>query len=318
MQMKDEDIGPVRVDSARFNILLCIDGSEESHRGLSYAVKLSQGNDADITLLYVRPLDNSLSAGVELARRNMLEWGVELPGMRALKEARDQLIEHGYLGGSWSERSVTEQVFGDPVGDTMIVYSNDEGATITLKLMVSPSVAAGVLDECEINDYEITIIAMGGEGGKNFAGNINWAVTRTVATESEGTVLLAREIRENHGHLICVNSERSIQAARKDAILADRCKCPIYLMTVTAHEDGLPEAEEILSRAQGEIEEAGIEVVETFCEVGDPVSAIIERGKEYSVIVMADPIRRGFRRFFRASTAFDVLRKAHNSVMIIR
>ncbi|MCP5397117.1 MAG: universal stress protein [Sphingomonadaceae bacterium] len=306
------------IDTGRFNILLCIDGSEESWRGLNYAVKLGQGNDANITLLYVRPVDNSLLAGVDLARRNMLEWGVELPGMRALKAARERLVELGYLGGSWSEETVREQAFGDPVGDTMIVYTNDDGAMITLKLMVSPSVAAGILDECEINPYDIVIIAMGGEEGQNFAGKINWSVTRTVALESSQTVLLAREIEENHGHLICIRSENSIAAARKDAVLANRCNCPIYLMSVAENDGERAMAEEMLARAKTEIEAAGVEVQASFCETGDPVKAIVERGRDYSVIVMADTTRRGFRRFFRTSTAYEVLRRAHNSVMIVR
>lgn len=36
----------------RFRILVCIDGSDESYRGLSYAAKLGGGVDADIVLLY--------------------------------------------------------------------------------------------------------------------------------------------------------------------------------------------------------------------------------------------------------------------------
>lgn len=70
----------------RFNILVCIDGSKESRRGLKYAVKIGQGNDADITLLYVRPIDKGMKSGVDFARQNMVDWGIELPGMRALKK----------------------------------------------------------------------------------------------------------------------------------------------------------------------------------------------------------------------------------------
>lgn len=305
-------------EGKRFQILLSIDGSEESWRGLSYAIKLGQGNDADITLLYVRPVDHSLMAGVGMARQNMLEWGFELPGMRALKAARLRLMEMGYLEGRWSEKTVTEQSYGDPVGDTMIVYTHADGATITLKLMVSPTVASGILDECDMHDYDLVILALGGEGGQNFAGKINWSVTRTVAAEVRNTVLLAREIRESHGHLICVSDAKSIKAARKDAIFADRCNCPIYLMSVAPTEAERGTAEAAIAQAREQIEAAGVNVVDTYCEVGDPVRAIVERGKGFSVIVLADPTRRGFRRFFRESTAYRVMREAYNSVMIVR
>jgi len=304
--------------SKRFNILLCIDGSEESKRGLKYAVKIGSGNDADITLLYVRPIDKGMKSGVDLARQNMLDWGVELPGMRALKEARDQLLELGYLGGNWKEEDVRKRVYGDPIGDSMKSYTDLDGNHIALKHMVSPNVASGILDECELNPYDLVIIAMAGRGAKNVAGKINWAVTKSVVTEHHGTVLLAREIRENHGHLICVNDEKSIEAARKDAILANRCECPVHLISVAKSESDLELAEQSIAKAKKVIEDAGIEIVSTHVALGNPASEIIKHGKEFSVIVMADSSVKGFRRFFQSSVAYDVLQHAKNSVMIIR
>ncbi|HFB55541.1 MAG TPA: universal stress protein [Hellea balneolensis] len=308
-----EDEGP-----QRFKILVCIDGSEESHRGLKYAVKLGQGNDADLTLLYVRPIDKGMKSGVHMARQNMLDWGFELPGMRALKKARDQLIELGFLGGDWQEEDVRKRAYGDPIGDTMKTYTSDDGTHIALKLMIAPHVAAGILDECELNHYDLTIIAMSGRGGKNVAGKINWRVTNTVVTEHHGTVLLAREIEENHGHLICVNDEKSIEAAKKDALLASRCQCPVHLFSVAKTEEERPEAEKAIALAKQAIEGEGVEVVTAKTAIGNACERIIEEGKDFSVIVMADSSVKGFRRFFQSSVAYDVLQHAHNSVMIIR
>ena len=302
----------------RFKILLCIDGSEESTRGLKYAVKLGQGNDADVTLLYVRPVDKGMKSGVDLARQNMLDWGVELPGMRYLKEARDQLIELGFMGGEWTEETTRKRVYGDPLGDMMKTYTAPNGSRIALKLMVAPTIASGILDEEELNDYDLTIIAMSGEGGKNVEGKINWAVTRTVVTEHRGTVLLAREIEENHGHLICVNDEKSIEAARKDAILASRCQCPVHLISVAENEDTLDKAKLAIETAKQAIEAEDVEVVSTTTTIGDPADEIIKHGKDFSVIVMADSSVKGFRRFFQSSVAYEVLQHATNSVMIVR
>ena len=52
----------------RFRILSCIDGSEESYRGLHYAARLGGGVDADIVLLYVRALDQDMRSGGLQAR----------------------------------------------------------------------------------------------------------------------------------------------------------------------------------------------------------------------------------------------------------
>jgi len=310
------------MDQKRFNILLCIDGSDESYRGLRYAVRIGKGNDADITLLYVRPVDKSMESGgieMNLARENMLEWGLQLPGMEHLERAHKLLIEMGYMDEEWKSETIHREVIGDPLGDNMVVYTSAAGAHIVLRLMVSPSIARGILDECELNPYDITIIAMRDEGETRARGSINWGVTRTVVTEHHGAVLLAREIEENHGHLICVtHDDKSIAAAQKDAVMASRCECPVHLLSVAETEEDVAAAELAISLARNSIHQAGVEVVDSTVAIGDPVSEIIERGKPFSVIVMADSEVKGLRRFFQTSVAYEVLKRAYNSVMIIR
>ena len=70
----------------RFNVLVCIDGSDESYRGLRYATKFSLDyDDTDITLLYVRPADRgSASEGLNMSvtRENLLDWDMDLPGLK--------------------------------------------------------------------------------------------------------------------------------------------------------------------------------------------------------------------------------------------
>jgi nucleotide-binding universal stress UspA family protein len=306
----------------RFSILLCIDGSEESFRGLHYAVRIGKGNDADITLLLVRPVDKDRESGgleLNLVRQNMLEWGLQLPGMKHLERARETLIDLGYMNETWKSEMVHREVYGDPLGDNMVIYTSETGARINLKLMVSPSVARGILDECELNTYDITIIAMQDKAETKESGRINWGVARTVVTEHHGVVLLAREIEENHGHLICVTAdERSIAAAQKDAIIASRCNCPVYILSVAETEAERSIAETAIALARNSIENAGVKVEAANAVVGNPISEIIERGKPYSVIVMADSEVKGLRRFFHTSVAYEVLRCAYNSVMIMR
>ncbi|HHL43396.1 MAG TPA: universal stress protein, partial [Hellea balneolensis] len=127
-----------------------------------------------------------------------------------------------------------------------------------------------------------------------------------------------RGIRENHGHLICVCDDKSIEAARQDAILASRCECPVHLFSVALSKDDLEAAEAAIAKAKIAIESEGVEVVSTKTTIGNPHDEIIEYGKEFSVIVMADSSVKGFRRFFQTSVAYEVLQHATNSVMIVR
>ncbi len=305
----------------QFQILVCIDGSEASYSGLRYAVRMGDDHSADLTLLFVRPLDEGLSSGglqLELARENMLNWGHELPGMRALKRGRDMLVEMGFMEDTWKEQVVHTDVRGDKLGDNSIIYTNEDGAKITLEMMVSPSVERGILDEIEVGEYDITIIGMCADDEIG-AGKIRPSTTKAVVSRSPGPVLVARDLEQDHGHFMCVDfTDKSIEAAVKDAKIAARCHCPIYLYSVAETDEELPIALDVVARAKAAIEAEGLQVVSDLVEVGNPVEKILEQGRKYSLIVMADTSVKGFRRFFQTSVAYEVLERAENSVMIVR
>ena len=310
-------------NSERFNILLAIDGSEETYRALKYAERVGRGNDADITLLYVRPIDRSSDmAGLDMraVRQNMLDWGLELPGMASLEATRAMLIASGYMSNDWKAEAAHREVTGDPLGDTFVNYTSEKGARITLKLIVRQSMTKGILDELSRYDYDLTILALNtGAGGNDRRRSIGWPVVRNVIDDYAGTVLVARGIVENHGHLICVvNNQRSVDAAVQDAIMASRCDCPVYLLSVAPDEAGRAEAETAIERANAAIAAVNVPVVESKVRVGDPKSTIIRQGRHFSVIVMSEPHVRGLRRLFTTSVSYDVLRDASNSVMIIQ
>ncbi len=316
---QDNETDPAK----RFAILVCVDGTDDALRGLRYAVRVGAGNDADLTLLYVRPVDQGLRSGglqLSVARENMLEWGLELPGMKALKQARDMLVELEWLGEDWLEEFRHTDVVGDPLGDNTIVYKNDEGRSIRLKLMVSPSVAHGILDESDMGNYDLTVLSKPRDPDAILPGNIDGKITRTVAIEHPGTVLVAQSLEENHGHLVCVsNSDISINAARRDAEIASRCACPVYLFAVAADDSETADAEIALERAEAAIKEVGINISGSKMVVGDPIETIVEEGRNYSVIVMsATRETSAWRRLFTTSVAYKVLERAHNSVMIAR
>ena len=317
------DMTPEAPAEKRFRILVCINLSEDSYKGLRYAVRLGSGTDADITLLYVRSIDKALRSGglhIRVARENLLQWGLELPGIKALKKGRDMLLDMGFLGDDWRESSMHMDVQGDPLGDNLIEYTGEDGRKITLKLMVSPSVARGILDECELGEYDITIISASdqredGEASRPF----NQSIAHTVATDHRGTVIVARELEESHGHLICVTgSQASLDTARRDAEVASRCFCPVYLFSVAPDEAGIPAAEKAIADARAVIEKAGISVFGEKVVIGEPVEEIVKEGTNYSMIVLSASERKGLRRFFQTGVAYKVLEKATNSVMISR
>ncbi len=307
----------------RFNILCCIDGSEESYRGIRYAARLGKGNDADITLLYVRPVDQGLRTGgmqISVARANLLDWGLELPGIKFLKRGRDLLVDLGVMGENWEEEFEHTDIAGDPLGDNMIEYRSKEGKTIRLILMVSPVVSTGILDELDQHHYDVVLMgASESWRSRSMPGFLDETVAQTVAEQAPFSVIVARELEENHGHLICVDdTEKSIATARRDAVIASRCECPISLLSVAPTEEDVPWAEDNVARAKSALDELGVDVAETNVMVGDPVAKICEAGRNYSIVVVSASEKRGFRRFFQQKVSYRVMEEAECSVMIAR
>ena len=306
----------------RFRILVCIDGSDESYRGLRYAAKLGGGVDADIVMVYVRPIDQGLSSGglqVRVARENMLNWGLELPGIQYLKKGWDMLREMEQIGDGWTEEMVHTDVAGDPLGDNKIDYTNKQGRKIVLKLKVSNDVASGILEQWEIGEYDLIILGAPDENRSLARSLIDPPIAEKVAMNAPCSVLVARGLEVGHGHLICTDgSDRALEMVAKDAMLASRCNCSISLISVSGDVESEPEARHHLAEARQVVEEFEVTVEDVLSPVGDPVEEIVETGANYSVIVVSDSSRSGVEQFLVGGVTKRILRKAYNSVLVIR
>ena len=186
--------------------------------------------------------------------------------------------------------------------------------------MVSPSVDLGILDEVETGDYDIVIMSSKDEADdEDDSGVLSTQAAHNLAREIDTTAIFARELEEAHGHLICVDgTEHSMEAVKKDAQIASRCFCPIYLFSVAPDDTHMEKAEAAIALAKKTIEDMGLAVSDTKIALGDPVEQIVEEGRNYSLIVLAASQKAGLRRFFQSSVSYKVLEHAKNSVMLVR
>ncbi len=306
----------------RFGILICVDGSEESYRGIRYAVKMSQGMNTDITLLYVRVFDQGKSSEgfqVDVARENMLAWGLDLPGVRYLKKGRDLLVEQGHMTMDEEKQNAQQTGTGDQVGNQALEYFNEKGGRIRLRLKVAKSIESGVLDVQEEEKQEVIIVGASGEKStmeKILGMN---PVALRIAISAPCSVIVARQLEMGNGHLLCtVGSERSLETVRKDAVLADSCSCPITLFSVALDEEKLPAAQKAIDEAEAALKEMGIGIHGSKAVVGNPIEEIIEAGKSHSLIVMSATSRSTASRLFIGVTSLKVLENAESSVMLVR
>lgn len=306
----------------RFRILVCIDGSDESYRGLRYAAKMGRGVDADIVLMYVRPVDQGLRSGglqVRVARENMMKWGLELPGIKYLKRGKDLLVELGNMQGEWESKNVHVDVEGDPLGDNKIEYTNADGKMIVLKLKTATDVASGIMEQWDIGQYDLIIIGASERWKSGKSSFWDPAVAEKIAIHAPCSVLVARELEYGSGHLVCTDgSERSMETVLRDGVLASRCDCAVSIIAVARDEEEIPIAQGYVDQAVAALGEMGIEVTDKLVPVGHPADEIIEAGPNYSLVVVSDTGKTGLKRFFMGSVAFRVMENAHNSVLILR
>jgi nucleotide-binding universal stress UspA family protein len=309
----------------RFRILVCIDGSDEGYLGLKYAARMGgYHEDCDIVLLYVRPIDQGLHSGglqVRVARENMLDWGLELPGTRNLKKGLDLLVNDEQIESEWVVETTNSTVDGDPLGDNKIEYRHQSGRTIVLKLKVAPDVASGILDQFELGPYNLIILGSTKQGRSRMRATLSPSISESVAYHAPCSVLLVRDLVPGNGHLICVDgSDFSKDVARQEAIIAMRFPEPkLSAICVAEDDEGVAYAEHCVTEIKEILKkELQFSIEGTHVRIGNPVEQIVDAGKKYSVIVLGDSGKGTINRILAGGVSTDVMRLANNSVMIIR
>lgn len=308
----------------RFRILVCIDGSDASYDGLRFAAKIGHSSECDIILLYVRPIDQGLRSGglqVRVARENMLDWGLELPGVRYLQRGRDMLAGGEEMSVHWTSFTSHTDTWGDPLGDNKVEYRHESGKTIVLKLKTAPDPASGILDQYELGPYNLIIMGAPGHWTSEIGSLFNAGVTQKVAMLAPCSVMVARGTGtdKGKGHLICTDGTRhSLDAMRRDAVLAKHSGYPITLFTVARDKQEIPMAERVLEKSAQMLSRIEIDIAGTLVGVGDPREQIVRHGNDYSVIAVADSGKKWFHRLFVSGVAFNVMGAATTSVLNVR
>ncbi len=322
-KQKEKELDKLRAwRRKRFRILVCLNGTDPSYVGVDVAARIAANDDCDVILLYVRRIDQGLSSGglqMRATRQNMLEWGLELPGIGYLKRGLEQLREKDFLGEEWDERVDHTDVFGDPLGDNKIEYRAPSGKSIVLKLKIAPDVSSGILDQYELGPYNLIIMGP----PKRWRGEIRAlrepSSVQKVAMLAPSSVLTVRGPLTGGGFLLCTDgSKQSMDSLRRGAVLAHCCGEPVGIIAVAGDDSETAPLERKVQHFKSDLEATGITVDDASVAVGSPVRAIIEAGKSRSVIVVSDSGKSKITRFFAGSVAFDVMGKSGTSVLNIR
>jgi len=304
----------------RFRVLVSLK-DEETLYVVRLAARLANCETCDIILLYVRPIDRSGGIQINIARRNMLEAGVELPGLRLLKKGLEVLKEELGLPLDRCETKTSHtDAWGDPAGDNKVSFRCPQGREIVLKLKVAPDITTGILDQYELGPYNLIIM---GEPTRWKKSGL-WVLFHHVVAErvmalAPCSVMIARDSLDRKGFFICTDgSARSMNAVRRSAILAYEAGQEITLFSVATSQAEHEKARKAVDDAAALLDKLDIPVKETIVAIGDPVEKIVEYGEKYMVTVVSDEGRSRLQRILFGSTATEVARKARTSVLDVR
>ena len=304
----------------RFRVLVSVK-DEETLYVARMAARLANCPTCDIILLYVRPVDRSGTIHVQLARRNILQAGVELPGLRILRKGLEVLQEELGLNVDECETQTAQMdAWGDPVGDAKIVYTCPDGRELVLKLKVAPEISSGILDQYELGPYNLIIL---GEPVRWHRSGL-WLLFHHVVAErvmamAPCSVMVARDTLNQKGFFIYLDgTARSYNGMRRTAVLAHEAGEPITLFAVAPTQEDVKKAQSIVNKGRDILESLGIEVHATKVSVGDVVEQIVEHGNDHLVIAVTDRGRTRLQRIFFGSIAGEVARRAKTSVLDVR
>lgn len=309
-----------------FSILVCVGGGPQSLTGVRFASHLEHGGCENIDLLYVRPVDRTLSSGgmeVRVARENMLDWGLELPGTRALNTARDILVEMGDISRQDEVEVSHREVSGDPVGDHYVEHRTGCGRRIGLHLKTANDLSGAVEEECEKYGYTLVIVGASGEYPSGFKRFFQGeAADARLAEVAPSSVIVARDLKpcdENGGYLVCTDGSDDARAMLpRAAQLATRSGCAVSVLCVAQADDEHFRAGDAVAEAAAFFRDHYIEVREEIVAHGDPVEQVLTHAADHSLIIVGDSGRHWLSRTLSDSLPITILKRASVSVMIGR
>ncbi len=273
-------------------ILICIGGGPEALNGLRFAAQQSRKACASIALLYVRPLDSGLKSGgmeVRVARENLLDWGLELPGRAHLNKARNILVELGEISEEAGNDWYHVELSGDTAGEYIRDYANPCGGTISMRLRTASDVTSAIADEAERFNADFIIVGGSPDPVEGFRKLVSpKSLALKIASHCDRSIIIARRLEPDQGHLVCVqDNELSRSMLPKVLRFGQACDFPITLLSVAEDQGSLESATRAVNHAARFFRDNDIEPQGLLVEKGDPAKIITEIGREYSRVILA-------------------------------
>ncbi|NKE70559.1 universal stress protein [Candidatus Manganitrophus noduliformans] len=296
--------------------LMCTDGEELAEAAIRFGGRLAKGMNADVSVLHVRrPISSSERVQLTATRKKLSSWDLDIPGVDYLTRAREILDEVGLTQVPLSKEKHSRAFEGGVQGATELYLVGAGGENVRLRLREGDPVEQ-ILEEAQVGGYDLIILGSG--GGRGIGSYFVGSTALRVADLAACSVLIAKNIRQDHNFLLCTDgSDLAEKAEIAGAEMARVLGAKVTVLSVAEDESRREEALQSARRAEMILAQMGIEA-KLKVRVGPPSQEIIAEAKDHDIVVMGASGSSAVRKFFLGSVPLKVMEYGACPVLIVR
>ena len=293
---------------------MCTDGEDDAERAIRFGGSFARGLDANVTVLHVLPEWSEEEYGALTAsRRSLSEWKTAVPAIEYLDRAGNILEELGLVRPRATQN---HYVFREqPDGGLEFHLVGKRTKRVRLKFR-NGEPQDEIIEEAGAGRYDLVITGARSQQGMpaQFVG----ATSRRVAEFSPCSVLIAKNIRDQHRFMICTDgSKQSERAELFGATIAQSLSAEVTVLSIAEEEELREEAHERVRRAEMVLSQLGIKA-QVKTRVGLPSEEILEEAMDQDLVVMGASGSSAVRRFFLGSVPLKVIEDGQCPVLLVR
>jgi nucleotide-binding universal stress UspA family protein len=291
-------------------LLMCIGGVEPSVETLRFGARIARALEADVSVLYVQPkVPLSVREEITLAREKLSEWEIELPGVRVLRAARDQLVREGLIKTTSTGEIAQRHALKPGIrGAYELHVYGIHGENIRLRLREG-DIVREIKREVESDNLDLVLFGAGRER----------RILHKLIQFVNCSILVAKNPRDvEYEFLICTDSSEASRKAEQFGIrLASFLKSPVLLMSVAKNRSREHVAMEGAERASKLLVKAGIKH-SISVRLGDVVEEIAARANEDSLVIMGASRTSELKKLLFGSKPTKVVERVPCPVLIVK
>ncbi|MFN2432019.1 MAG: universal stress protein [Gemmatimonadota bacterium] len=294
-------------EEGRLRLLVCVGGGRESEETLGFAIRIVKALGGDLTILFVsEAVPPSVRDEVRLSREKLTQWETDIPGVTALRHARDVLREEGLLRVEADGRPrVRHPLRASAVGVFEVELQGTYGESVHLR-MREGEIAEEIRRETRAHPCDLLIIGAG----------TNRRLQHKLAQFNEVSTLFVKNVRpQRYRFLVCTGGEPAgVTLAAFTARVAKALRIGVTVLSVDDLRQARGAAERWVERISEVFEARGVEV-RGVVRKGKLVRTIVETAGEDHVIVIGRSHEPEIKKLFFGSRPIRVIQNARCPVL---